>query len=35
MRAEGYVPVTWSITGYDWRKPGWGERIAKKASKAG
>jgi len=19
MRAEGYVPVTWSITGYDWR----------------
>ena len=21
MREEGYVPVTWSVTGYDWRAP--------------
>ena len=20
MRAEGYVPVTWSVTCYDWRR---------------
>ena len=27
MRAEGYVPVTWSITGYDWRAHTTAERI--------
>ena len=37
MRAEGYVPVTWSITCYDWRKPSWWseKKIAKQALKAG
>ena len=37
MREEGYVPVTWSITCYDWRKPNWWseKQIAKKALKAG
>jgi peptidoglycan/xylan/chitin deacetylase (PgdA/CDA1 family) len=37
MREEGYVPVTWSITCYDWRKPSWWseKQIARKALKAG
>ncbi len=37
MRAEGYVPVTWSITCFDWRKPSWWseKKIAAKALKAG
>ena len=27
LRAEGYVPVTWSVTGYDWRAREPAERI--------
>ena len=34
MRAEGYVPVTWSITGYDWRAHTTGEAITRRATKA-
>jgi peptidoglycan/xylan/chitin deacetylase (PgdA/CDA1 family) len=30
MRAEGYVPVTWSITGYDWRAHTTAKRITKR-----
>ena len=37
MREEGYVPVTWSITCFDWRKANWWseKKIAAKAAKAG
>jgi len=31
MREEGYVPVTWSITGYDWRAHTTAKRITKRA----
>lgn len=35
MRAEGYVPVTWSITAWDWRPGMTPEKIARKCAKAG
>lgn len=37
MREEGYVPVTWSITCFDWRKASWWseKKIAAHAAKAG
>lgn len=35
MRAEGYVPVTWSITGWDWLKRTTADKIAKRCAKAG
>lgn len=34
MRAEGYVPVTWSITGYDWRRNITTEKITRNCRKA-
>jgi peptidoglycan/xylan/chitin deacetylase (PgdA/CDA1 family) len=34
MRGEGYVPVTWSITGWDWRRRITAERIARHCAKA-
>lgn len=35
MRAEGYVPVTWSITGYDWRARTTADAITRRCLKAG
>lgn len=34
MRDEGYVPVTWSITGYDWRKLTTAKRITRRCLRA-
>jgi peptidoglycan/xylan/chitin deacetylase (PgdA/CDA1 family) len=34
MREEGYVPVTWSVTCYDWRKSATERKIAHRASRA-
>jgi peptidoglycan/xylan/chitin deacetylase (PgdA/CDA1 family) len=34
MRAEGYVPVTWSITGYDWRAHTTAKRITRRCLRA-
>ena len=34
MRQEGYVPITWSITGYDWRAHTTAKRITKRALKS-
>lgn len=34
MRAEGYVPVTWSITGYDWRALTTAKRISRRCLRA-
>ena len=31
LREEGYVPVTWSVTGYDWRPRERAERIGARA----
>lgn len=35
MREEGYVPVTWSITCYDWRRTATEAKVARRAAKAG
>ena len=35
LRAEGYVPVTWSVTGYDWRARESAERIGARCAGAG
>ncbi len=35
MRGEGYVPVTWSVTGYDWRAGTSAEKITRNCLKAG
>lgn len=35
MRAEGYVPVTWSITGWDWLKRTSADKIARRCAKSG
>jgi len=35
MRAEGYVPVTWSITGYDWRAHTTTRAITRRCLQAG
>lgn len=34
MRQEGYVPVTWSITGYDWRARTTAEAIGRRCLRA-
>jgi peptidoglycan/xylan/chitin deacetylase (PgdA/CDA1 family) len=34
MREEGYVPVTWSVTCYDWRKSATRHKVAHRASRA-
>jgi len=34
MRQEGYVPVTWSITGYDWRRTTTANAITRRCLKA-
>jgi peptidoglycan-N-acetylglucosamine deacetylase len=34
MREEGYVPVTWSITGYDWRAHTTAKRITRRCKRA-
>ena len=34
LRADGYVPVTWSITCYDWRRTATEDKIARRAAKA-
>jgi peptidoglycan-N-acetylglucosamine deacetylase len=34
MRAAGYVPVTWSITCYDWRRTATEDKIAARAQRA-
>ncbi len=34
MRAEGYVPVMWSITGFDWRAHTTSRRIARRGLRA-
>jgi peptidoglycan/xylan/chitin deacetylase (PgdA/CDA1 family) len=34
LREEGYVPVTWSITGYDWRPHTTAERITRRCLRA-
>jgi peptidoglycan/xylan/chitin deacetylase (PgdA/CDA1 family) len=34
MRAEGYVPVTWSVTGYDWRSHTTAQRITRRCLRA-
>lgn len=34
LREEGYVPVTWSITGYDWRERTTAEEITRRCMKA-
>jgi peptidoglycan-N-acetylglucosamine deacetylase len=34
MRAEGYVPVTWSVTGYDWRAHTTAQRITRRCLRA-
>jgi peptidoglycan/xylan/chitin deacetylase (PgdA/CDA1 family) len=33
-RAEGYVPVTWSVTCYDWRRTATERKIARRAGRA-
>jgi peptidoglycan/xylan/chitin deacetylase (PgdA/CDA1 family) len=33
-RAEGYVPVTWSVTCYDWRRTATERKIARRAARA-
>jgi peptidoglycan/xylan/chitin deacetylase (PgdA/CDA1 family) len=33
-RAEGYVPVTWSVTCYDWRRSATERKIARRAGRA-
>lgn len=35
MRGEGYVPVTWSVTGFDWRARITTEKITRNCLKAG
>ncbi len=35
VRSLGYVPVTWSITCYDWRKTANERKVAKRAARAG
>ena len=35
MREEGYQPVTWSITCYDWRRTATRRSIARHAAHAG
>ena len=35
LREEGYVPVTWSITGYDWRAHTTAKRITRRCLHAG
>lgn len=35
MRQEGYVPVTWSITGYDWRARTTAKAIARRCLRSG
>jgi peptidoglycan-N-acetylglucosamine deacetylase len=35
MRAHGYVPVTWSVTCYDWRKSATESKIARRGERAG
>ena len=35
VRADGYVPVTWSITCYDWRRTATRDSIGRHAAKAG
>jgi peptidoglycan/xylan/chitin deacetylase (PgdA/CDA1 family) len=35
MREEGYVPVTWSITGYDWRAHTTAKAITRRCLRAG
>ena len=34
LREDGYVPVTWSITCYDWRRTATESKIASRAAKA-
>jgi peptidoglycan/xylan/chitin deacetylase (PgdA/CDA1 family) len=34
MREEGYVPVTWSVTGYDWRAHTTAQRITRRCLRA-
>jgi peptidoglycan/xylan/chitin deacetylase (PgdA/CDA1 family) len=34
IRDEGYVPVTWSVTGYDWRRRETASRIGRRCAKA-
>ena len=34
MREEGYVPVTWSITGYDWRAHTTARAITRRCKRA-
>ena len=34
MRAAGYVPVTWSVTCYDWRRTATERKIARRAQRA-
>jgi peptidoglycan-N-acetylglucosamine deacetylase len=34
MRHEGYVPVTWSVTGYDWRAHTTAKRITRRCKRA-
>ena len=35
MREEGYVPVTWSITGYDWRAHTTAKAITRRCLRSG
>jgi peptidoglycan-N-acetylglucosamine deacetylase len=35
LRAEGYAPITWSVTGYDWRTRESAERIGRRCVRAG
>lgn len=35
LRQEGYVPVTWSITGWDWLEKTTADKIAKRCAKSG
>ena len=35
MREEGYFPVTWSVTCFDWRRTATRASIARHAAKAG
>jgi peptidoglycan-N-acetylglucosamine deacetylase len=35
MRAHGYVPVTWSITCYDWRRTATEHKVARRGERAG
>ena len=34
LRAEGYVPVTWSITAYDWRRTATTNKLAQRCARA-